>query len=112
MAIKGTLQPLRNVVLVKDLEQGQRMTSGGIIIPDDNGKDIGIRARWGQVYAVGPEVQDIKAGDWVLVKHGRWTFGIEVENEDGTITKIHRVDYPDAVELASDTFPLDIKPLN
>jgi co-chaperonin GroES (HSP10) len=110
--IKGTVTPLRNVVLVSNLEQGARMTTGGIFLLDDNMKENGIRARWGQVYAVGPEVDDLKAGDWVLVRHGRWTFGMDVEQEDGTVTQVHRVEYPDSVELVSDEFPLDIKPIN
>lgn len=111
-AIKGTIVPLRNTVLVSDLENGQRVSAGGIVIPDDNGKQHGIRARWGKVWAVGPEVDDLKVGEWVLVKHGRWTYPTEVEEADGTITKIYRVEYPDACELVSDEFPLDIKPLN
>jgi co-chaperonin GroES (HSP10) len=110
--IKGKVTPLRNVVLVTNLEQGIRITNGGIIIPDDNMKENGIRARWGKVHAVGPEVTDLKVGDWVLVKHGRWTYGMDVELENGDVVQVHRVEYPDSVELASDDFPLDVKPIN
>lgn len=112
MAINGKITPLRNVVFVSELEQGQRISAGGIVIPDDNGKEHGIRARWGKVFAVGPEVTDLKPGDWVLIKHGRWSFAIDVKDVDGAPSKIYRVDYPDAVELVSDEFPADIKPLN
>lgn len=112
MAIKGKIVPLRNVVLASDLESGQRVSAGGIVIPDDDMKEHGIRARWGKVYAVGPDVTDIKVGDWIMVKHGRWTNSIEVENEEGEIFKVWRVEYPESVELVSDEFPLDIKPLN
>ena len=112
MAVKGEIKPLRDVVFVTELEQGQRVSAGGIVIPDDNMKDHGIRARWGKVWKVGPEVNDLKEGEWILIKHGRWTFGIEVEGDNGEIFKIYKVEYPDAVELVSDEFPLDIKPLN
>lgn len=109
--IKGTVVPLRNVVLVTDLENGQRVSAGGIVILDDNMKDVGIRSRWAKVYKVGPEVDDLLPGQWILVKHGRWTYGVDVETPEG-IVKVWRVEYPDSVELVSDEFPLDIKPLN
>jgi co-chaperonin GroES (HSP10) len=74
-----TLRPLRDGVILTNLERGQRMSAGGIVIPDDDGKDTGIRARWGQVYAVGPEQKDVKVGEWVLMQHGRWTTGADVK---------------------------------
>ena len=96
---------------MRDLESGARTTKGGIFILDDNAKDTGIRSRWGQVYAVGPDVTDIKAGEWILIDHGRWTFGMEIEDAaEGTI-KIWAVDYPNSVTLVSAEFPSDIKPI-
>ena len=67
---------------------------------NDNGKGTGIRPRWGQVYAVGPEQKDVQLGQWVCVAHGRWTRGIEVEDETGKKT-LRRVD-PKDVMLISD----------
>ena len=110
--IKGKLIPLRDIVFVKNLESGARKTAAGIFILDDNMKDTGIRSRWAEVYAVGPEVTEIKVGEWVLVNHGRWTFGMDHEDPEGNVTKIWRVEYPDGVTLASPEFPLDIKPIN
>ena len=54
------LRPLRDNVIVVNFERGERTSSGGIIIADDNGKEHGIRARWAEVYAVGPEQKDVK----------------------------------------------------
>lgn len=101
MTIIGTIRPLKGKVLVHRVESGSRLTKSGIIIPDDDGKERGIRERWGQVYAVGPNIDDVKVGDWVLIKHGRWTRGIDVEN-NGTRTTIRQIDWPDAVLLVSD----------
>lgn len=44
----------------------------------------------GKVYAVGPEQEDVKVGQWVLVEHGRWTRGMEIDDGDGvkTIRKV------------------------
>ena len=74
-----SLRPLRDNVLLTNLETGERLSTNGIIIPNDDGTDTGIRARWGQVYAIGPEQKDVAVGDWVLMQHGRWTTGADVK---------------------------------
>ena len=86
------LSPLPDVVLVHNMEYGEFITSSGIIIPDDNGKESGIRPRWGTVYSVGCNVEDINVGDSILVSHGRWTRGIRIKKVDGSFTVIRRVD--------------------
>ncbi len=97
-----TIRPLKGKVLVHNIESGARMTRGGIIIPDDDGKERGIRERWGQVYAIGPDISDVKVGDWVLIKHGRWSRGVDIGSGDAKTT-IRQIDWPDAVLLVSDT---------
>ena len=83
----------------------QRFTTGGIVLLNDNGKSTGIRPRWGQVYAVGPDQQDVKVGEWVCVAHGRWTRGIDIEDESGKKT-LRRVD-PKDIMLTADQRPDD-----
>lgn len=102
---KNQIRPLNNSVIVTDMVFDERMTTGGIVLLSDNGKSTGIRPRWGQVYAVGPEQHDVKPGDWVCVAHGRWTRGIDVEDESGTKT-LRRVD-PNDIMLISDSLPQD-----
>ena len=81
------LRAIKNRVLATNMEKGEVKTAAGIVIPDDNGKAEGIRARWGLVYSVGPEVQaDIKVGDWILVEHGRWTRPMEMRSEEEVTT--------------------------
>jgi co-chaperonin GroES (HSP10) len=76
-----SLTPLGNNVLVRDMNFEQRITSGGIILPGDDAKNSGIRPRWAKIYAVGPQQTDpdLQPGKWILVNHGRWTRGIELE---------------------------------
>ena len=76
-----SLRPLRSTVIVTNLERGERLSESGIIIPDDDGKDSGIRARWAQVYAIGPEQKDVEVGQWILMQHGRWTRGVDLKRE-------------------------------
>lgn len=99
------LRPLKDSVIVSDMIFDVRISTGGIIIPNDNGKSTGIRPRWGQVYAVGPDQQDVQPGQWVCVEHGRWTRGIDVEDESGKIT-LRRVD-PKDIMMVSDQQPND-----
>jgi co-chaperonin GroES (HSP10) len=115
---RGQLRPLNDVVIVSDMVFDQRITNGGIIIPNDNGSTRGIRPRWAQVYAVGPDQQDVQVGDWVLVAHGRWTRGIDIEDESGKQT-LRRVDPKDILlqsdepmqdETWSDAIHIDKKP--
>ena len=98
------IKPLKDKVLVTNIESGAKLTKGGIIIPDDDGKERGIRPRWAEVYAVGSEVTDIAVGQWVLVAHGRWSRGVDVESGKNRQT-IRQIDYPDAVLLVADFKP-------
>ena len=80
-AIKGDLRPIKNRVLVTDMYFGEQKTKSGLIIGNDDGKTRGIYPRWGKVYAKGPEnTEDYEVGQWVLVEHGRWTRGINLDN--------------------------------
>lgn len=102
--IADAFRPLKNHVFVSNLDHGMRKTIHGIILPDDNMKESGIRARWGQVFAIGPEVDDLAVGDWVLVEHARWTNGIDLALPDGT-ERVWQIEYPKSVLLASDVDP-------
>jgi co-chaperonin GroES (HSP10) len=99
------LTPLKDSVIVRDMVFDARITTSGIILPNDNGKSTGIRPRWGQVYAVGPEQKDVAIGKWICIEHGRWTRGIDVEDEDGKVT-LRRVD-PKDIMMISDDKPND-----
>jgi len=75
---KLQIRALKKDVLVTDMSFDQRITQSGLILLNDNGTGLGIRPRWGQVYAVGSQQQDVTVGQWVLVAHGRWTRGIDI----------------------------------
>lgn len=103
---RGQLQPLNDSVIVSDMVFDERISTGGIILVNDNGKSTGIRPRWGRVYAVGPDQHDIRVGTWICIEHGRWTRGIEVEDELGAQT-LRRVD-PKDIMMESDELPEDV----
>ena len=97
--------PIRDWVICTEMNFEGRQLSSGIILAGDNGKSQGVRPRWGQVYAVGPEHTDVKVGDWVCVAHGRWTRGLDIEDESGKKT-VRRID-PKDILLVSDSLPTD-----
>ena len=101
----SSLEPLRDAVIVSDMSFDMRQTSAGIVLLNDNGTGLGIRPRWAQVYAVGPEQLDVRPGNWICVAHGRWTRGIEID-DNGVKRTIRRID-PNDILLVSDEQPQD-----
>ena len=96
--VKGDILPIKDHVLVSDMEFAQLVTEGGIIIPGDEGSSRGIHPRWGKVYSVGPEQTEIKKGEWILVDHGRWTRGVTLVTDDGEELQVRRVDIKDILD--------------
>lgn len=101
---RDQLRPLNDVVIVSDMVFDERITTGGIVLLNDNGKGTGIRPRWGQVYSVGPDQKEVQVGQWICVAHGRWTRGIDVEDEDGKKT-LRRIDPKDILAVSDN--PVD-----
>jgi len=94
------IEAIKDHVLVKGMEFHERITNGGIIVPGNDGKSEGIKPRWGEVVAIGPEQTDIEVGEWVLVEHGRWTRGMKLVIADEELV-LRRVDVNDII-LVSD----------
>lgn len=99
------IRPLRDYVIVKEMNFDSRITSGGIYLHADDKKLSGIRPRWAQVYAIGPEQKDVAVGQWICVTHGRWTRGIQIDDGE-SVKMIRRVDCNDIL-LVSDERPSD-----
>ena len=102
--VKGKLIPIRDNILITDMEFGERKSVGGIALLSDDGKSEGVRHRWGKVWAIGPEQKDVKVGDWILLEHGRWSRGATIELEDGTEQLFRRAD-PNGILMVSDDKP-------
>jgi hypothetical protein len=94
------LRALGDNIIVCDMSFDMRITQSGLILPSDDMKNSGIRPRWAKVYALGPEQDSVKVGQYVLIAHGRWTRGIKIEDSEGVKT-IRRVD-PNDILLISD----------
>ena len=78
-----------------------KTTKGGVILQEKDATSEAIRPRWFEVTHVGPDQADVKAGDYVLVYHGRWTRGITLEGHDD---KIYMLD-PEYLMAVSDKMP-------
>ena len=100
-----SLRPLRDKVILTNLERGERLSHGGIFILDDDGKDAGIRTRWAQVYAIGPDQKDVAVGDWVLMQHGRWTVGADIKLKGSDAFRFWRADTEGMLGVSTDGKP-------
>jgi co-chaperonin GroES (HSP10) len=91
--IKGKIRPIHADVLVTNMHFGETKTAGGIIIQSDDAKAHGVKPRWAQVYAKGPENTDpYNVSDWILIEHGRWTRKIDIEDEQGKKIDLQKVE--------------------
>jgi hypothetical protein len=84
-----TIRPLQNRVLAELMGLEQRVTSSGIIIQSENGKDRGIRPRWARVRLVGEGIDWVKPGQYVLVAHGRWSRQFNCEHNGEKMKLVH-----------------------
>jgi len=83
---------------------GEQTTKSGLIIKTDDGTTRGIYPRWGKVYDKGPRnIDDYNVGDWILVEHGRWTRGVELD--DITIRMVEA----ESILAYSETKPDDVQ---
>jgi len=99
------IRALHDDVIIQDMDFGEIRLSSGIILRSDDGKNHGIKPRWGKVYKVGPEQQDVKEGQWILIEHGRWTRKIKINDGQGE-KEIQKVDVA-AILAVSDEMPND-----
>jgi co-chaperonin GroES (HSP10) len=103
--VEGKLIPLNDNILVVDMNFEEQKTASGIVIQSDDGKAHGVKPRWCKVWAIGPDQNEVKVGEWILVEHGRWTRGVTVREEGKEFT-IRRVECS-AVMCSADEKPND-----
>lgn len=105
-ARKMQVRPLTRDILVTDMDMGEQVTAGGIVIKSDDGKAHGVKPRWARVYKVGDTCElDVKAGQWILIEHGRWTRKIKIDDGE-SIKEIQKVEVS-AVIAVTDQKPND-----
>lgn len=98
---KNQIKPILDHIIVDEMQFDERISSGGIVLLNDDMKNSGIRPRWAKVYAIGPKQEDVSVGQYVLISHGRWTRGIKIEDETGEKT-IRRVDPNDILMVSNE----------
>ena len=103
---KDQFKAIGSHVIVCDMTFDERITHSGIVLPNDDMKSAGIRPRWAKIYAVGPEQKDpeLQVGRWICISHGRWTRGVNIEDDSGKKT-IRRVDINDILLISDE--PVD-----
>ena len=99
--VENDITPLKNRVLVSDMHFGETKSKGGIIMVDDDGTAGGIHPRWGKVYAVGKDQEDVNIGEWVLVSHGRWSRALKVK-KSGVELEVRMIDENDILLVSEE----------
>ena len=99
--VENDIKPLKNRVLVSDMQFGATKSKGGIILLDDDGTEAGIHPRWAKVYAIGDQQDDVKIGQWLLVAHGRWSRAFKVK-KDGNELEVRMIDENDILLVSED----------
>jgi len=60
------------------------------------------------VYAVGRDQKDVQVGQWILVAHGRWTRGVDIQDGQQTHKRTIRKIDPNDILLVADEQPQDM----
>lgn len=113
MAMK--IKAYKDSILCTDGDFGQQVTQAGIIIQKTIGKEEGIVPRWFKVFEVGPDIDFLQPGQWVLVEYGRWTNSMKMEDErfdtDDNRKEVWKID-PKGCLAVSDEKPAEINVAN
>jgi hypothetical protein len=77
------IQAIENNIIfqfVEDVTQTRFVNSSeaGFLINSNDGNQT-LMPRWGKALHVGPEVLEVKAGDFILIEPGKWTFSFRVD---------------------------------
>lgn len=97
-----SIRAINDHVLVTEMNFDEKISHGGIIILSGDKKLEGIHPRWARVYAIGKDQKDVSPGQYVLVKHGRWTRGVDIEDETGQVLTIRRIDNNDILLVSNE----------
>jgi co-chaperonin GroES (HSP10) len=101
-ARKMQVRPLSQDILVCDMDMGEQVTAGGIVVGSDDGKAHGVKPRWACVYKVGDRCElDVKVGQWILIEHGRWTRKIKIDDGE-SIKEVQKVEVASVIAVTDE----------
>lgn len=75
------IKALGDHIICVNADFGEQITESGLIIQSNIDQSQGITSRWFEVFEVGPKIDWLKPGNWVLVEYGRWTSHFQLEDE-------------------------------
>lgn len=98
------VKAMRNKILAEMIDNpGEEITTpGGIILMSKDGTESAVRPRWFKIYSVGDDIDWIAKGKYVLVDHGRWSNGMQVDTD----LKLYLLDNKDCL-MESDEDPME-----
>lgn len=100
---KKIVEAIGKDIVVTEMNFDEITTSFGLTIPSDDGKDHGIKPRWCKIHAIGPKQKEFKIGQYILVKHGRWTRAVKIDDD----LTIQKVDIDDILAVSNEEPNID-----
>ena len=93
------IKAMREKILAEMVEKigTEKTTAGGIILTEKDGTEEAIKPRWFKVYSIGEGIEWINEGAYVLVAHGRWSRGFDVDHPEGK--KLYALDPKDIMGI-------------
>lgn len=76
---------------------GYKKSKSGLLVADKDMEESGIKPRWFKIISVGEKINWLSDGDYVLVAHGRWTNGVDIDGE-----KVYLLDNNEILMLSSE----------
>lgn len=78
--VPNYLECLSNSVMTEKMEYGERTTKSGFVIQAETMDHLGnfVRPRWSKVKYKADNIDFVDVGDWLLIEHGHWSFGMNM----------------------------------
>lgn len=97
------LKAITDSILCTDSDLGDQVTESGIVVKSNLADGEGITPRWFKVFEVGPDIDFVTGGQWVLVEYGRWTEAFRFDDERiGKEEKMWKVDPMGCLAIANE----------
>lgn len=111
--VPNHIQCLPNSLFVEQIEFGERTTNWGFIIQQEEMDSDGrfVRPRWAKVLYKGDNINGIDVGDWIALRHGHWSLGINsnINGEQKQIWYVSPKSFKEGAIALSKTMPTHLK---
>lgn len=111
--IPNYLECMPNSLFTESMEYGERKTKSGFVIQAESMDHQGrfVRPRWSKVRYKADNIDFVNIGDWVLMEHGHWSFGmhLKINGKEEKLWYISPKSLREGLIAISHTIPSELK---